>query len=120
MANKFIDDLPDHRKFGYKKLIEDEAIEDDLIASGKFKKGDPMIIFAISKQRSENHKNDLTYREKQELARDNGEKWISPHPNPNPHKRVFLSPDEIEYLIEYMNGINHPTGIDILEKLKAI
>jgi hypothetical protein len=114
------DDLPDHKKFGYDRILEDIAIEEELIASGKFKKGDPMMIFAVSRQHIENHKNDLTFSQRQDLARYNGEKWVTPNPDPNPPKQAFLTTDEIGYLIEYLNGANHPTGMDILEKLKQL
>lgn len=110
------DDVPVHLKFGYKTMLEKEAIRERLISEGYDPK-DPRLIFAVSKAYHEAHKDDLTFSQKQDLARWKGERWVAPHSS-NVTSRLVFSDEEQDYLIEKLFGVNDPIGQMIIEKLK--
>lgn len=121
MDKKVTYDLPAHRKFGYEYNREMDEIEAELIAKG-YDKGSIELTFAARKVYAERHKNDLTYRQRQELARQTGEKWVTPAPSTTPvnSNSIKFTDEEIEYLKEKLAGANYPTALDILDKLSKI
>lgn len=114
---KHNDPIPDRHKFGYEHNLEMDTIRKELLAEGMDPAGFQLESAAI-KRYQENHKDDLTYRQRQDLARYNGEKWVTPHPSPVKPVLKFTD-EEIEYLKEMLDRVNDPIGLDILDKLNA-
>jgi len=106
------DDLPDHMKFGYAVNVEKSAIRDRLIVAGADPK-DRRLIFDVEREYQEAHKDDLTFRQRQDLARWRGEKWVTPHPAPPAPK---FTNEEIEMIKARFAGSNDPVGQSIYAK----
>ncbi|WP_347837741.1 hypothetical protein [uncultured Planktomarina sp.] len=109
------DELPDHKKFGYAHAVEMDAIRAELISEGH--KPGPFLQFAAIKVYQERHKNDPTYRERQEAARAKGEKWVSPAPRPAPPS---FNRDELELILARFSGSNSEAGASIASKAQAM
>lgn len=107
------------KKFGYAYAMEIQRIEHNLrlergIADTGF---NSEIHFDAIKVYQENHKNDPSYRERQEAARNRGEKWVTPIESKTT-SNFSLEKEEIEYLLEKLAGVNNPIGLQILSKLE--
>ena len=102
------DDTPIHKKFGYKAMLEKEAIRKELLESG-WDGNSIEFYFAVEDRYIENHKNDLSLRERQALL-----------PKPPVVEDVLLSTEEMEYLVFKLEGVNDPIGVSALTKLKKI
>jgi hypothetical protein len=68
------DSIPFHRKFGYQQMLEMRQLEDALRSQGL---SGIALHFAVVHQYEEAHKSDPSFRQRQEIARANGEKWIA-------------------------------------------
>lgn len=70
----------------------------------------PELHFEVSRRLSAYQRRTVpTFRERQEI-------WKRIYPMVRP--QGWLSDEEMEYLIDLLSGVNHPTGQDILLKLK--
>mgnify|MGYP003648848689 CR=1 FL=1 len=110
------DDMPDHQKFGYDHMIETDAIRARLISEGHDPNGIG-LSFAVSRAYSEAHKDDLTFSQRQDLARWKGEKWVSPYPKPPAPK---FTNEEMKMIADRFFASNEPMGQTIYDKAKAI
>jgi hypothetical protein len=109
-------DVPDHLKFGYAHMIETKAIRSRLISEGHDPE-DPTLCFAVSKAYTEAHKDDLTFSQRQDLARWKGAKWVSPHPKAPAPK---FTNEEMKMIADRFFASNDPMGQTIYDKAKAI
>jgi hypothetical protein len=76
------------------------------------------MIFEVYKRYIERHRHDLTYGQRQDLAAWLGLKWVAPRYLKEP--RPALTPEEIAYLVERLEGVNDPVGASALAKLRAM
>lgn len=102
------DDMPDHFKFGYKAMLEKEAIRKELLESG-WDANSFEFLFEVDRIYIEHHKNDPSLYERQALL-----------PKPPVVEDVLLSTEEMEYLVFKLEGVNDPIGVSALTKLKKI
>lgn len=109
----WVDPIPRHQKFGNAMNAEKDAIREQLIEQGA-NPNDPTLIFKISRIYRENHKDDLSYRDRQKEWATQSKRNITKSVN----RRVELSPDELEYLQFLLEYSNHPLGQQIYEKIK--
>lgn len=100
---------PPSRKFGYSHAVEMREIEAQLEADGVPEVERYLKAVSIYMDR---HKNDLTLRQRQELARQ--ERLANPPP------RSRLNAEEIAYLIDRLAGVNDPIGQSARETLEAM
>lgn len=105
------DHIPFHQKLGYSKIVEMEQIHEDMRNQG-LDPNTPKGYFEAERRYREAHKNDLSYRERQKI-------WLKTQRISNKPPISRLTPEEIDYLMEKLEGVNHPTGKDILDKLKV-
>lgn len=90
---------PPSRKFGYTHAVEMREIEAQLEADGVPEIERYLRAVAIYQER---HKNDLSLRQRQELARQ--DRLANPPPRGN------LNAEEIAYLVERLEGVNDEVG----------
>jgi 3',5'-cyclic AMP phosphodiesterase CpdA len=107
--------LPDHLRFGYAHMIETREIQARLILDGHDPE-DPYISLAVSKAYTEAHKDDLTFSQRQDLARWNREKWVPPYPQTPAPK---FTNEEMQMIAERFYAANDPIGQSIHDKAKA-
>jgi hypothetical protein len=110
-------DAPAGKPFGWANEQERSAIRAELIAGGMDPEG-IRLIFAISREQERRAANRLTTRQRQDLARWLGLKWVSPHPSMRPPS-LPLDAAELAYLAERLAGTNDPAGASILAKVNA-
>lgn len=67
-------DVATHLKFGYSHMMEMREIEATMRRRGL---SGAALHFACVTQYEENHKNDPTFRQRQDAARARGERWVS-------------------------------------------
>lgn len=106
------DDRPVRLKFGYDHMIETREIEAGLRMQGIT---GTALHFAVISEMEVRHKDDLPYRERQRLARLNGETWAGGGP------ALPTDADILRAALEAIrDGHNDPSGLatDVLEKLK--
>lgn len=100
---------PDHMKLGYDHMVEMHGIEDALRADGVT---GVQLHFAAIRTYEALHKNDPSYRERQDAAR--GERWVG--------SASILSPADLMWkaLEEIRDGHNDPRALAraVLEKCK--
>ncbi len=104
-------------KFGAQHTREMREITEAICAERGL---DPLVFnaevfFEASRQYRERHKNDPTYRQRQEAAKARGEKWVAPAASPADKR---LNRAELAYLIERLAGVNDPLGAAALAKLR--
>lgn len=108
-----IDTMPLHRKFGYSRFVEENAIRERLRAEADYPPGYSMELeLVVCAAYDAAHKNDPTYAENSKRLR---EKWPATPEKP----RFDLTKEEIAFLIDHFTGANDPLVVGILEKLKA-
>ncbi len=106
-----VDPIPDHQKFGYASVVEKRAIRDRLIAAGR----DPDalgFLFEVEAEYEIAHKNDLSMRERQEIAR--ARNW-----KPRTDGSMSFTQAELDYMAYKLDGVNDPDGYSALAKIKA-
>lgn len=91
-----------HRKFGFDHVVEMREIESALRTTGLV---GIALYFASVQEYSVRHANDPTYRQRQEMARARGERWVAsasvPHAS-NLHRKA---------LEEIRDGNNDPRSL---------
>jgi len=86
-----------------------------LISEG-FEPGSVELYFEEQRAYEANHRHDLTFRQRQDLGRWLGEKWVTGHAVP----ALNLTEEEREYLRERLDRVNDPVGQSILAKLQPV
>ena len=109
-ASHVRDDVPLHRKFGYKVAQEKAAIREELIAEGYDPDDFAPLYFATESRYVERHKNDPTLRQRQEAAR------AAAPPRPA-LTTLVLTDEERDHLRDLFEGANHPLSVAIRDKL---
>ena len=99
-------------KFGYEAAVEKDAIRARLIAEGR-DPNDVRLIFDIDAAYIEAHKNDLSMREKQEIAR--ARDW-----KPRTDGSLVFTQAELDYLAYKLHGVNDPDGCSALAKITTL
>lgn len=107
---------PGGKPFGWADQEEKAAIRARLLAEGHA--DDHRLIFAISREQERLAAGRLTYRQRIDLARWLGLKWVTPHPS-DLRPRIDFTDDELAYLAERLDRVNDPKGRAILEKIRA-
>lgn len=69
------EDRPIHLKFGYEHMLEMRQIRRNLRAEGF---DGVSLYFAARRAYDRRHENDLSWRQRQEIAREAGAKWVLP------------------------------------------
>ncbi len=104
-------DRPVHLKFGYDQMIEMRQLEDALRAQGLT---GVALHFGVVRRYEEAHKNDLSFRERQRIARENGESWAG-------GGRTLPSDNDILHaaLVAIRDGHNDPRQLaaEVLKKV---
>ncbi len=103
------EDKPHRGRVGYWRLVEERMIRAQLEKEGwesDWKDG-RLIYFEISNRIAQNHRNDVTFREQQELLR----KYRPAKPG-----SVAFTEEEFERLAEHFAGANDPVSQSILIK----
>lgn len=72
------------------------------------------MLFEITKRYQDNHKDDLTYRERQELWKARNRTATKPQP-----KSHIFDDEAMEYLLSRLEFVNDPVGQQIFAKLKG-
>jgi hypothetical protein len=111
------DHLPDHKKFGYATVMEQRAIRERLLAAGAPEFG---IEFAVSREYTEAHKNDPTYRERVEAwsARclaDQAARFDAG----SLERPVDFTKAELDFLADHFAGANDPVAQAVLAKIRT-
>jgi hypothetical protein len=106
-----IDTTPIHRKLGYEHAVERQRIRAHLIRRGH----DPHALafeFRVTRIQDRIAKYKPTFRQRQDAARERGEKWVATHPVTRP----TFDRDELLFLIEHFEGANHPLAQSVYTK----
>lgn len=103
-------DIDIRSKFGYSYMIEFNNLKEEIATEKGLSKTDPWVYFEAMRRYEENHKNDLTYRQKSEARKT----------ELNDNILLSLNKSDIEYLIEKLFGVNDDQGLFIRQKLKNI
>lgn len=107
---------PNGKPFGWAHEEERRAIRARLLAAGH--PDDHRMIFAISREQERLAAMRLTTRQRQDLARWLGLKWVTPHPS-DVRRPLAFTDAELSYLADRLDGVNDPEGAAILAKIKA-
>jgi len=75
-----MDDVPDHLKFGYAHMMEMRTIEAEQRAAGL---SGTELYFACIRHYEARHRGDPSFRQRQEIARVNGEAWVGTPSTPS-------------------------------------
>lgn len=97
-----------HLKFGYAHMMEMREIEDVLRATGVC---GVELYFASIRQYETRHRNDPTFRQRQEAARARGEKWVATPSTESPLDLIRQALEQIR------DGHNDPRALahEVLE-----
>lgn len=104
------------RPFGWAHEEERRAIRARLLAEGH--PDDHRMIFAISREQERIAATRLTTRQRQDLARWLGLKWVTPHPS-DVRRHLNFTDAELAYLADRLAGVNDPEGAAILAKIEG-
>ena len=112
-----VDPIPDHLKFGYEHNKVAAEVRAEMIAAGR-DPADPRFHFDMVAERDRRfYEGKETYAEG--CARRN-KQWADAHAEKIrfEYKPVSLTPEEIDYLICKLQGVNEPVGLDLRERLE--
>lgn len=102
-----------NKPFGYAAVMEMQQIEDKLKAEGVDER---RLTFAVARAYEEAHRHDLSFRQRQDLARWLGLPWAG---GSGARRGGWLTVEELDYLAERLKGVNDPIGQAIREKVLA-
>jgi hypothetical protein len=105
------DEVPLHRKLGFAHHEQRARIREHLIRRG-WSPSDIAFEFRVTRIQDRIAKYKPTFRQRQEAARANGEKWVPSDKPPLPD----LTTEEWQYLAEQLAGANHPLAQSIQAK----
>jgi len=112
----------DHSKpFGWAHHTRREKIRQRLLAEGYA--DDHTLIFAVSRAETEAARDRLTFRQKQDLARWIGLKWVArqmPHAAAPVGASDEFTADELAFLVEKLAGVNDPRGLSALKRAEFL
>ena len=104
------------KPFGYEYNMDMREIEEGMIADG-FKRGEPSFIFEGSRRYQASKAGDLTFRQRQDLAKWLGLSWAGGGVKAPSSE---LTPEEAALVADRFSGANDPTGQSILAKMEII
>jgi hypothetical protein len=101
------------KPFGYEYNMDMRQIEDQMIADGILR-GTSKFIFEGSRLYEQSKRHELTFGQRQDLAKWLGLGWAGGSKSPSNK----LTEEELEYIYDRIHGANDPIGQSILTKIK--
>ena len=109
---------PANKPFGWEHNQEREQVRADLITQGM----DPEsreFYWAVIKEHDRRKAQKLTFRQRQDLARWLGLKWVTPHPSDIKRQEHFTD-EELRMIVERFSMSNDETGQVVAKKASAM
>jgi hypothetical protein len=103
------------KPFGYEYSMDMQAIEDQMQAAGWDRK-DVRFTFEAGKRYQASKANDLTFKQRQDLAKWLGLAWAGGAGSSRP---ASFTADELAYIADRLAGANDPIGQAVLGKIVA-